>query len=90
LWHNADLLAASIEARPTQLMTHEQMIERTAGGAMLGMVVWFERSLALASALLSIWTAVALVRHAEGSSNPTDGSFDATSSSRSATLSSKR
>jgi hypothetical protein len=62
LWHDAQLLAASLATPPSTAMTHQQMIERTAGGAMLGMIVLLEKSLAAVSALLSVWTATALVR----------------------------
>jgi len=39
-----------------------QMIERTAGGAMLGTIVLVEKCLAAASALLSAGTAIELMR----------------------------
>jgi hypothetical protein len=62
LWHEAQLATASLGTPPSAPMTHQQMIERTAAGAMLGMVVLFEQRLAVVSALLSVWTAGALVR----------------------------
>jgi len=62
LWHDAQCLAASVQAPPSTPMTQHQMIERAAGGAMLGMIVLFEECLAVASALLSAGTAVALTR----------------------------
>jgi len=62
LWHDAQLSTAWLETHPSTPMTYQQMIERTAAGAMLGMVVLFEQCLAAVSALLSVWTAAALVR----------------------------
>jgi hypothetical protein len=62
LWHNAHVLSASFAVPPSGAMTEKDMIERTAGGAMLGMVVLLQQGLAAVSALLSVWTSVALIR----------------------------
>jgi hypothetical protein len=62
LWRDAQHLAASLVAAPQAPMSDEQMIERTAGGAMMGMIVALEKSLAVVSALLSFWTTTVLAR----------------------------
>lgn len=62
LWHNAHVLSASVAGAPSGALSEDDMIERTAGGAMLGMVVLLQQVLGAVSALLSVWTSVALIR----------------------------
>lgn len=61
LWHRGQMLAASIKQAPTH-GNYQQMIAETAGNAMLGTLAWVTWGLAAVSTLLSVWTAVVLVR----------------------------
>jgi hypothetical protein len=62
LWQSAQVFASSLAGPPAGIMNEREMIGRTAGGAMLSMVVLLQKVLATVSALLSAWTSVALIR----------------------------
>ena len=61
LCHRGQVLAGSIVQTPIG-GTYEEVVGATAGNAMLGMLVWVTQGLAAVSALLSVWTSVALIR----------------------------